>query len=56
MAKRVQCSLSMTPGGVRTVLSRVLTASGYQARPFEPAERFLGEQDAEAPGCLLRLP
>jgi FixJ family two-component response regulator len=38
---------------VCTALSRVLTAAGYQVRSFESAERFLGEQDAETPGCLL---
>jgi FixJ family two-component response regulator len=38
---------------VRTALSRVLTVEGYQVRSFESAERFLGEQDTEAPGCLL---
>jgi FixJ family two-component response regulator len=38
---------------VRAALSRVLTAAGYQARSFESAERFLEEQDVEAPGCLL---
>jgi FixJ family two-component response regulator len=38
---------------VRAALSRVLTAAGYQVRSFESAERFLEEQDAEAPGCLL---
>ncbi len=38
---------------VRMSLSRLLTAAGYQVRSFESAERFLNEQDAEAPGCLL---
>jgi len=38
---------------VRTSLTRVLTAAGYQVRSFESAERFLSEQDAETPGCLL---
>jgi FixJ family two-component response regulator len=38
---------------VRTALSRVLSAAGYQVRSFESAERFLEEQDAEAPACLL---
>jgi FixJ family two-component response regulator len=38
---------------VRTALSRLLTAAGYQARSFESAERFIEEQDTEAPGCLL---
>jgi FixJ family two-component response regulator len=38
---------------VRTALSCLLTAAGYQARSFESAERFIEEQDAEAPGCLL---
>jgi FixJ family two-component response regulator len=39
--------------GVRTALSCLLTAAGYQVRSFESAERFIEEQDAEAPGCLL---
>ena len=38
---------------VRRALSRLLTAAGYHVRAFESAERFLAEQDAEAPGCLL---
>lgn len=38
---------------VRTALSRALVAAGYQVRSFESAERFLEEQDGEAPGCLL---
>jgi FixJ family two-component response regulator len=38
---------------VRTALSRVLTIAGYQVQSFESAERFLEEQDAETPGCLL---
>jgi len=38
---------------VRTALSRVLGAAGYQVRAFESAERFLEEQDGETPGCLL---
>jgi len=38
---------------VRTALSCLLAAAGYQARLFETAERFIEEQDAEAPGCLL---
>jgi RNA polymerase sigma factor (sigma-70 family) len=38
---------------VRKALSRVLVAVGYQVCPFESAERFLAEQDTEAPGCLL---
>jgi|SRR5277367_2005442 len=38
---------------VRMALSRVLSAAGYLVRSFESAERFLAEQDAEAPGCLL---
>ena len=38
---------------VRMALSRLLGASGYQVNAFESAERFLEEQDAEAPGCLL---
>jgi FixJ family two-component response regulator len=38
---------------VRMALSRLLDASGYQVSAFESAERFLLEQDAEAPGCLL---
>src|SRR5271170_572524 len=38
---------------VRKALYRVLSAAGYQVCLFESAERFLAEQDAEAPGCLL---
>ena len=38
---------------VRMALSRLLAAAGYRVRTFESAERFLREQDAEAPGCLL---
>ncbi len=38
---------------VRTALSRVLGAAGYEVRAFESAERFLEDQDGEAPGCLL---
>ena len=38
---------------VRAALSRVLTIAGYQVFSFESAERFLEEQDAKAPGCLL---
>ncbi len=38
---------------VRMALSRLLGASGYRVSAFESAERFLDEQDADAPGCLL---
>jgi FixJ family two-component response regulator len=38
---------------MRAALSCLLTAAGYQVRSFETAERFIAEQDAEAPGCLL---
>jgi FixJ family two-component response regulator len=38
---------------VRLGLSRLLSAAGYSVRAFESAERFLEEQDAETPGCLL---
>ncbi len=38
---------------VRTALSRVLGAAGYEVRAFESAERFLEDQDGEVPGCLL---
>jgi FixJ family two-component response regulator len=38
---------------VRMGLSRVLGAAGYHVRAFESAERFMSEQDVEAPGCLL---
>ena len=38
---------------VRMALSRLLAAADYQVRAFESAERFLREQDAEAPGCLV---
>ncbi len=41
---------------VRSGLSRVLGAAGYQARSFESAERYLEgleARDCESPGCLL---
>jgi FixJ family two-component response regulator len=38
---------------VRTALSRLLVAAGYQTRLFDSAEEFLRDPDAEAPGCLL---
>jgi FixJ family two-component response regulator len=40
-------------GVVRSALSRLLGAAGYQVRAFESATRFLEEQDADTPGCLL---
>lgn len=39
--------------GIRVALTCILEVAGYQVRAFESAERFLKEQDAEAPGCLL---
>ena len=38
---------------VRAALSRVLTIAGYQVYSFESAERYLDEEDAKGPGCLL---
>ena len=38
---------------VRTGLSRLLGAAGYQVRAFESAASFLQEHDTELPGCLL---
>src|SRR5258707_11639433 len=38
---------------VRVSLSRLLIEAGYQTRMFESAEEFLGDPEAEAPGCLL---
>lgn len=38
---------------IRTALSHLLQASGYQVHSFESAESFLKEQDATIPGCLL---
>lgn len=38
---------------VRTALTCLLETAGYDVRAFESAERFLEEQDCEAPGCLL---
>jgi hypothetical protein len=38
---------------VRTALSRLLAAAGYHVQAFESAGRFLDEQDAVPPGCLL---
>jgi FixJ family two-component response regulator len=38
---------------VSVALSRMLTALGYEVRAFESAERFLSDQDATGPGCLL---
>jgi FixJ family two-component response regulator len=40
-------------GEDRTALLRLLTSVDYQVRTFESAERFLEEQDAERPGCML---
>jgi FixJ family two-component response regulator len=40
-------------GVVRSALSRLLAAAGYQVRVFDSATRFLEEQDADTPGCLL---
>ena len=38
---------------VRVALSRLLTSAGYHVHQFESAQRFLAEQDAETPGCVL---
>jgi FixJ family two-component response regulator len=38
---------------VSSSLSHVLTITGYQVRAFATAERFLDEQGADTPGCLL---
>ena len=38
---------------VRMGLSRLLAIAGYHVRAFESAERFLVDQDADTPGCLL---
>jgi FixJ family two-component response regulator len=38
---------------IRTALTRLLGAVGYEVRAFESAEHFLEEHDAEVPGCLL---
>ncbi len=38
---------------IRTALSCLLAAAGYQVRAFESAECFLEERDCEGPGCLL---
>ena len=38
---------------IRTALTRLLVAAGYQVRAFESAEYFLQKQDCEGPGCLL---
>jgi FixJ family two-component response regulator len=38
---------------VRSGLSRLLGASGYQVRAFDSAQSFLKDHDVEAPGCLL---
>jgi FixJ family two-component response regulator len=38
---------------VRVALSRLLASGGYSVRLFESAERYLGDEDAETPGCLL---
>ena len=39
--------------GIRTALSHLLEAAGYQIRSFESAESFLKEQNETTPGCLL---
>lgn len=38
---------------VRAALSRLFAAAGYPVQAFESAGRFLNEQDADVPGCLL---
>ena len=38
---------------VRISVSRLLDAKGYTVSCFESAERFLCEQDPDAPGCVL---
>jgi FixJ family two-component response regulator len=38
---------------VRSGLSRLLAAAGFQVQAFDSAESFLRDHDAEAPGCLL---
>jgi len=38
---------------MRMALSHLLGAAGYQVCTFESAERFLKEQDTDAPGCLV---
>lgn len=39
--------------GILTALSRVLTASGYEALSFADAECFLEQHDPEVPGCVV---
>jgi FixJ family two-component response regulator len=38
---------------IRSGLTRLLRAAGYEVHSFESAERFFAEQDNETPGCLL---
>jgi FixJ family two-component response regulator len=38
---------------IRLALTCMLNVAGYRAYAFESAERFLDQQDFEAPGCLL---
>lgn len=38
---------------IRTALSRLLKAKGYQVCSFESAERFLEEHHCDTPGCLI---
>jgi two-component system response regulator FixJ len=51
-AARTVCILNDS-GEDRTALSRLLASVDYKVRTFESAERFLEEQDAERPGCML---
>src|SRR5277367_4056441 len=39
--------------GMRSSLTRVLTAGEYEVRSFDSAAQFLQEQDPLEPGCLL---
>lgn len=47
------CRAHPVDRSVRISLSRLLETAGYRARSFDSAERFLEEQDSDAPGCLL---
>ena len=51
-ARCAQCLLWMTTDRCARPF-RAYYAAGYQVRAFETAERFIEEQDADAPGCLL---
>jgi FixJ family two-component response regulator len=40
-------------GGVLKALDRLLRVAGYETRAFASAQHFLGEYDANVPGCVI---